>query len=61
MRYDLIDRLEDLVVKTGLKGLRAIDMSRGVSANILGPKENGRSIVVCVGAYILSHGKVELL
>jgi hypothetical protein len=61
MRYDLIDRLEELAVTPGLKGLRAIDMSRGVSANIFGPEENGTSIVVCVGAYLLSHGKVELV
>lgn len=61
MRYDLVDRLEDVVVHTGLKGLRAIDMSRGVSANIFGPEENGTSIIVCVGAYLLSHGKFELV
>jgi hypothetical protein len=36
-------------------------MGRGLSANIFGPEENGTSVVVCVGAYLLSQGKVELV
>jgi hypothetical protein len=45
----------------GLWGLRAIDMGRGVSSSIFGPEEDGASVVVCVGAYLLSEGKVELV
>jgi hypothetical protein len=36
-------------------------MSRGLSANLFGPDEPGTSVVVCVGAYLLAHGKVELV
>jgi hypothetical protein len=61
MRFGFVDRLEEVVDLYGLKGLRAIDMSRGVSANIFGPEEHGTSVVVCVGAYLLAHGKVELV
>ena len=61
MRYGLTDRLEEVVDLYGLKGLHAIDMGRGVSSNIFGPEENGTSLVVCVGAYLLSQGKVELV
>lgn len=61
MRYGLTDRLEEVVDLYGLKGLRAIDMGRGVSSNIFGPEENGTSLVVCVSAYLLSQGKVELV
>ena len=61
MKYGFTDRLEEVVELFGLKGLRAIDMGRGVSSNIFGPEENGTSVVVCVGAYLLSQGKVELV
>lgn len=61
MRYGLVDHLETLLSRCGLKGLRAIDMSRGMSANIFGPEDYGTSMVVCVGAYLLSHGKIEVV
>lgn len=62
MRYDYIDRLEEMVETYGLKGLRAIDMSRGVTSDVFGPVRHGASsVVVCVGAYLLSHGKIELV
>jgi len=61
MRYGFIDRLEEAVEQYGLKGLRAIDMSRGVSSSIFGPSQNGASVVVCVTAYLLSQGRVELV
>jgi hypothetical protein len=61
MRFGYVDTLEEAVETYGLDGLRAIDMSRGVSANIFGPEEYGTSIVVCVGAYLLSYGRVELV
>jgi hypothetical protein len=35
-------------------------MGRGVSTSIFGPEQNGNSVVVCVGAYLLAHGRVEL-
>ena len=61
MRYGYIDRLEEAVDMYGLTGLRAIDMSRGLSSNVFGPEDHGASVVVCVGAYLLSHGRIELV
>lgn len=61
MRFGYVDKLEEVVEMHGLEGLRAIDMSRGFSANIFGPEEYGTSLVVCVGAYLLSFGRVELV
>lgn len=60
MRYGYVDRLEDIVETYGVGGLRAIDMGRGVSPTIFGPEYNVHSVVVCVGAYLLAHGNVEL-
>jgi len=60
MRHGFIGRLEEVVEAFGVKGLRAIDMGRGVSTSIFGPEPNGNSVVVCVGAYLLAHGNVEL-
>ncbi|CAB9515767.1 peptidase S8 and S53, subtilisin, kexin, sedolisin [Seminavis robusta] len=61
MRYQDLDRLEQIVETFGVSGLRAIDMGRGVSGGIFGPEEYGHSIVVCVGTYLLAHGKTELV
>ncbi|KAL3923138.1 MAG: hypothetical protein SGILL_001830 [Bacillariaceae sp.] len=61
MRHGYVDRLEEVVEMYGLAGMRSIDMSRGVSSNIFGPEEHGASVVVCVGAYLLGHGRVELV
>ena len=61
MRYGNVDRLEQIVESFGVPGLRSIDMGRGMSSNIFGPEEYGQSIIVCVGAYLLAHGKVELV
>jgi len=56
--------LEDVVETYGVVGLRMIDMGRGVTPNIFGQEEeiwnDVPSIVVCVGAYLLAHGRVEL-
>ena len=60
MRFGYVGRLEEAVEEFGVKGLRAIDMSRGVASGMLGPEMVSTSIVVCVGAYLLAHGKVEL-
>ena len=60
MRFGYAGRLEEAVEEFGVKGLRAIDMSRGVASGMLGPEMHSTSIVVCVGAYLLAHGKVEL-
>jgi len=58
MRYGYVDRLEEVVELYGLKGLRAIDCSRGFS----GDASSGTvSLVVCVGAYLLGFGRVELV
>jgi hypothetical protein len=59
MRYGFIDRLEELLQLHGLKGIRAIDMSRGLSASIF--RQPGTPFVVCVAAYLLSYGRVELV
>ena len=59
MKYGFTDRLEEVVDIFGLRGLRAIDMGRGVSPNAFGSE--GTSLVVCVGAYLLSQGRVELV
>jgi hypothetical protein len=61
MRYGHIDRLEEVVDIFGMHGLRSIDMGRGFASSIFGPEEHGMSVVVCVGAYMLSQGKVELV
>jgi hypothetical protein len=61
MRFGFTDRLEQIVQRYELKDLRAIDMSRGVSSNIFGPEDYGASIVVCVGAFLLSQGRAELV
>lgn len=61
MRFCFVEQLESIVESYGLKGLRSIDMGRGVSSNIFGPEDYGASIVVCVGAFLLSYGRVELV
>ena len=61
MKYGFTDRLEEVVDMFGIRGLRAVDMGRGVSSNSFGLEENGTSVVVCVGAYLLSQGRVELV
>jgi len=60
MRNGYVDRLEEVVEDYGVKGLRAIDMGRGVSPSLFGPERHTHSVVVCVGAYLLANGKVEL-
>lgn len=61
MRYGDIDRLEDIIENFGARGLRAIDMGRGLSTSIFGPESNSTSMIVCVGAYLLAHGRLELV
>jgi len=61
MRSGDIDRLEEVVESNGVKGLRTIDMGRGLSPSIFGPEGNASSTVVCVGAYLLAHGSAELV
>mmetsp|Transcript_14043 Transcript_14043/g.33968 ORF Transcript_14043/g.33968 Transcript_14043/m.33968 type:complete len:1243 (-) Transcript_14043:96-3824(-) len=61
MRNGFVEQLEQVVEEYGLKGLHSIDMGRGVSSNVFGPEDHGTSIVVCVGAYLLSYGRVELV
>jgi hypothetical protein len=38
-----------------------VDMGRGYSNSMLGPVEASPSLVVSVGAYLLAHGRVELV
>jgi hypothetical protein len=61
MRYGNVSRLEELVETFGARGLRAIDMGRGLSTTIFGPEANANSLIVCVGAYLLAHGRLELV
>lgn len=52
MRFGFVDRLEELVDDYGVEAIRMVDMGRGMGSST--------SLVVCVGAYLLAHGKVEL-
>jgi hypothetical protein len=45
----------------GLTGLRSFDMIQGNFSNVFGPERTGASMVACIGAYVLSHGKIELV
>jgi hypothetical protein len=60
MRYGFVGRLEEIVEDYGAKGLRAIDMGRGVASGLFGPERDAHSLVVCIGGYLLAQGKVEL-
>jgi hypothetical protein len=61
MRYGYVSQLEDIVDDVGARGLRFIDMGRGIARGIFGPASNfgENSFVVCVGAYLLAHGRTE--
>ena len=64
MRHGYVDRLEEIVELYGLNGLRAIDCSRGVSSSSepdAFASSGTTSLVVCVGAYLLGFGRVELV
>jgi hypothetical protein len=61
MRYDYVDRLEKAIHEFGLDGFRAIDMGRGFSVGVFGREETGLSLIVYIGAYLLSHGRIELV
>lgn len=64
MRHGYVDRLEEIVELYGLNGLRAIDCSRGVSSSSepdAYASSGTISLVVCVGAYLLGFGRVELV
>lgn len=61
LRYCLADKLEEMVQKYGVGALRKIDHGRGVTFGILGPEVHHHSLVVCVGALLLSQGKAEVV
>jgi WD40 repeat protein len=62
MRYGMIDYLCELVEENGVKGISAIDFGRGMSTSgMFGPESESNSLIVCVGAYLLAHGKAELV
>ena len=61
MRYRFVEKLEEIVDLYGIRGLRAVDQGTGFSSDIYGPEDNGISMVVSVGAYLLSQGKIELV
>ena len=60
MQMGDIARIEEMVEIYGVKGLRCIDMSRGLSSSISGPVETTTSVVVSIGAFLLAHGNAEL-
>jgi len=61
LRYGFTERLEGIIDTYGLDTIRKIDQGRGVSSGMLGLEEHGHSLVVCVGAYLLSQGKAEVV
>lgn len=61
MRFGYIERLEEVVENYGVRGLWAIDQGRGIPHRIFGPVSDSGSLLICVGAYLLAHGRVELV
>eukprot|EP00536_Pseudo-nitzschia_multiseries_P008211 jgi/Psemu1/305562/fgenesh1_kg.205_\ len=63
MRYGFVDRLEEVVEVHGTDGIRAIDQSRGLSPSSLSLDigNGATSLLVCIGAYLLSYGRIELV
>jgi hypothetical protein len=61
LKYGLTSRLEELVQTYGVKGLRQVDVEKGVSVGIMGQDEHYHSLVVRVGAYLLSEGQLQLV
>eukprot|EP00548_Thalassiothrix_antarctica_P009615 CAMPEP_0194160978 /NCGR_PEP_ID=MMETSP0152-20130528/78690_1 /TAXON_ID=1049557 /ORGANISM="Thalassiothrix antarctica, Strain L6-D1" /LENGTH=1001 /DNA_ID=CAMNT_0038870723 /DNA_START=620 /DNA_END=3625 /DNA_ORIENTATION=- len=61
LRYNLVDRLVQLVTDCGVKGLRQIDNGRAVTVDILGPQQHGNSFLICVAAFLLGNGQVEMV
>lgn len=61
MRHGFNDHLQDIVEAHGVKGLRSIDLGRGVSSSVFGAENHGHSVVVSVAAYLLSQGNAELV
>ena len=61
MRYAFVDRLEQLVELHGLDGLRAIAGGFGDGYGDDDGSSPATSPVVCVGAYLLGFGRVELV
>lgn len=62
MRHGFADELEDIVERFGVQGLQSVDKSQGCTRSIFGPeRDEAQSVVVLVGAYLLAHGRVELV
>jgi hypothetical protein len=61
LRFGFTERLEEIIDTYGLDTIRKIDQGRGIAYGMMGPEEHGHSLVVCVGAYLLSQGKAELV
>ncbi len=53
LRYSLTDCLMNVIEQYGLENFHMIDMGRGVN----GDGSSSQSILVCIGAYLLSRGK----
>jgi hypothetical protein len=62
MRCGFADELEDIVERFGVQGLRNVDNGQGFARSIFGrERDEAQSIVVLVGAYLLAHGRIELV
>ena len=61
LRNGLTGHLVELVQKYGVDALQKVDFGRGTTFGILGPEVHHHSLTVCVGAYLLSAGKANLV
>jgi hypothetical protein len=62
MRCGFADEMEDIVERYGVQGLQHVDKGQGFARSIFGhERDEAQSIVVLVGAYLLAHGRIELV
>ena len=55
IRYGFTEQMEDIVETYGVRGIRKINWGRGVTGG------GGPSVLVCIGAYLLSQEKTKLV
>ena len=61
LQYGLTSKLVEVVETHGVDVLRKVDFGRGMTFGILGPEVHHHSLVVCVGAFLLSEGRADLV
>lgn len=59
MRHGDAARLEELLDTHGARGLRSIDMGRGVAKSVFGRESDAVSFTVCAGAFLLAYGRID--